>query len=101
MALANSSSEIIVSWEEVPAISRNGIILFYEVLFCSALNCSEVQSLNTTDSTTFTLVLNHLEEFTPYNITLRAYTTAGAGVSVPSFVITTLVNGKFVCYKDT
>lgn len=101
MALANSSSEIIVSWEEVPAISRNGIILFYEVLFCSVLNCGEVQSLNTTDSTTFTLVLNHLEEFTAYNITIRAYTQAGAGESAPSFDITTLVNGKFVCYKDT
>ena len=99
-AVANSSSEIVVFWEEVPAISRNGIILFYEVLFCSAFNCSEVQSLNTTDSTIFTLVLNHLEEFTAYNITVRAYTRVGAGESAPALVVTTLVDGKFVCCKD-
>ena len=93
--LANSSSDIIVYWEEVPAISRNGIILFYEVLFCSTLS-SKTQSLNTTDAITFTLVLNHLEEFTEYNITVRAYTQIGAGESAPSLVIRTLVNGRFV-----
>jgi protein sidekick len=94
---ANSSSEIIVYWEEVPAISRNGIILFHEVLFCSIFNCSEIQSINTTDATTFTLVLNHLEEFTAYNITVRAYTQVGAGESAPALVVTTLVDGMFVC----
>ena len=94
--LANSSSDIIVYWEEVPAISRNGVILFYEVLFCSTLNCSKTQSLNTTDATTFTLVINHLEEFTEYNITVRAYTQVGAGESAPALVTRTLVNGMLV-----
>lgn len=95
-ALANSSSEIIVYWEEVPAISRNGIILFFEVLFCSTFDCSKTQSHNTTDAMTFTLVLTNLEEFTAYNVTLRAYTQVGAGESAPALVVTTLLDGMFV-----
>lgn len=94
-AVVNSSSEIVVYWEEIPAISRNGLILFYEVLFCNILNCSEMQSLNTIDARTFTIVLNHLEEFTPYNITVRAYTRVGAGERAPELVVMTLVDGMF------
>ena len=100
-ALANSSSEIIVYWEEVPAFSKNGIILFHEVLFCNAVNCSEMQSLNTTDATKFSLILNSLEEFTAYSVTVRAYTQIGAGESAPLLVVMTLVDGMLVCLNDT
>ena len=95
-AVANSSSEIIVYWEEVPAINKNGIILFYEVLFCRTLNCSQTQSLTTIDSATFTLSVNNLEQLTEYNITVRAYTGIGAGEeSTPALVVMTLVKGMF------
>ena len=94
-ALANSSSEITVYWDEVPPFNRNGLILFYEVLYCSTLNCTEM-SVNTTDATTFNLTLDNLEEFTDYNITVRAYTVIGAGESTTAIVVTTLVKRKLL-----
>ena len=99
-AVANSSSEIIVYWEEVPAINRNGIILHYEVLYCRTLNCSQTQSINTTDAATFTLSVNNLEQLTEYSITVRAYTEVGAGKeSTPVLEVMTLVKGMFRCYS--
>lgn len=87
-AVVNSTTEITVYWMEVPAFDRNGIILLYEVLYRSTLD--QTQSLNTTDSSTFTLLLSGLEEFSEYNITVRAYTEAGAGEeSVPVVVAMT------------
>ena len=75
-AVVNSSTEITVYWEEVPAFNRNGTILLYEVLYRSSLD--QTQTLNTTDNSTFTLLLR-VEEFVTYNITVQAYTVAGVG----------------------
>ena len=102
-AVANSSSAITVYWDEVPPFNRNGLILFYEVLYCSTLNCTEMASVNTTDATTFNLTLDNLEELTDYNITVRAYTVIGAGESTSAIVVTTLVKRKLlacVMYVD-
>ena len=89
-AIVNSSTEIIVYWEEVPAFNRNGTILFYEVLYRSSLD--QTQTRNTIDNSTFTLLLR-VEEFVEYNITVRAYTVAGAGEeSTP--VVTVMTNGS-------
>ena len=87
-AVVNSSTEITVYWQEVPAFNRNGTILLYEVLYYSTLD--QTQSLNTTNSSTFTLLLGGLEEFVQYNITVRAYTGKGSGEeSVPVVVAMT------------
>ena len=86
-AVVDSSTEIIVYWEEVPALNRNGTILLYEVLYRSTLD--QTQTLNTTDNSTFTLLLR-VKEFVTYNITVRAYTVAGAGEeSMPVVVVMT------------
>ena len=86
-AVVNSMTEITVYWEEVPAFNRNGTILLYEVLYHSTLD--QTQTLNTTNSSTFTLLLR-VEEFVEYNITVRAYTVAGAGEeSMPVVVVMT------------
>lgn len=94
-AVATAFDEIKVFWEDIPAINRNGIILFYEVLFCSTLNCSSTDGVNTTDATTFNLTLNNLEEFTEYNISVRAYTSVGAGENTTEITVVTLVKGMF------
>ena len=92
-AVNNSMTEIIVYWEEVPAFNRNGTILLYEVLYRSTLD--QTQTLNTTNSSTFTLLLR-VEEFVEYNITVRAYTMAGAGEeSMPVVVVMTPGDGMF------
>ena len=86
-AVVNSSTEITVYWKEVPAFNRNGVILVYEVLYRSTLD--QTQTLNTTDNSTFSLSLQ-VEEFIAYNITVRAYTMAGAGdESMPVVVVMT------------
>ena len=86
-AVVNSLTEIIVFWEEVPAFNRNGTILVYEMLYRSTLD--QTQALNTTDNSTFTLSLR-VAEFSTYNITVRAYTVAGAGEeSMPVVVVMT------------
>ena len=92
-AVVNSSTEIIVFWEEVPAFNRNGIIFLYEVLYRSTLD--QTQTLNTTDNSTFTLSLQ-VEEFSTYNVTVRAYTVAGSGEeSMPVVVVMTPSVRKF------
>ena len=89
----NSLTEITVYWEEVPAFNRNGTILLYEVLYRSTLD--QTQTLNTTDDSTFTLLLR-VEEFVQYNITVRAYTVAGAGEeSMPVVVVMTSAVRRF------
>ena len=82
MATALSSTEIAVSWEEVPAISQNGEIITYEVqyepltLFDGQLSTDTV---NITDISILFTVLTDLEEYVEYNISVRAYTSTGPG----------------------
>ena len=94
-AVANSPTEITVYWQEVPAFNRNGIILLYEVLYHSTLD--QTQTLNTTDASTFTLLLNELEEFVEYNISVRAYTEAGAGEDSMPVVVTMTLGDGMLC----
>ncbi len=66
-------------WENVLEIDQNGIITMYEVLY---------QPLETFDGNIITQTMNvtersadltDLEEFVDYNISVRAYTSEGAG----------------------
>ena len=77
-AKAISSTTIMVTWEEVLAISQNGIIVNYEVRaeplqFTGEL---EIQTMNTTD---LSANITGLEENVEYNISVRAYTSMGPG----------------------
>ena len=82
MATAISSTEILVSWEEVPAISRNGEITIYEIqyepleIFGGLIS---TETVNTSNGSVFMMALTGLEEYVEYNISVRAYTSAGAG----------------------
>ena len=72
MATALSSTEIQVSWSEVPSIDQNGVITMYEVFYGGTFNGSVFTvgvSVNITG----------LEEFVVYNISVRAYTRVGSG----------------------
>ncbi len=73
-----SSTEIQVSWTEVAEIDQNGIITEYEVMYEPLMTFSV---LNTTTRATRNLfiLLNGLEEYVEYNISVRAYTNDGAG----------------------
>ena len=74
-----SSTEIQVSWEEVPAIDQNGIITMYEVQYEPLVTFGDQISTNTSTTTMLNLTLTDLEEYVEYNITVRAYTSVGPG----------------------
>ena len=94
VATALSSTEIEVSWEEVPAIDQNGIITMYEVQYEPLETCNgSIYSLN--KNTTMLTTLTDLEEYVEYNITVRAYTSVGPGpYSDPPFTERTDEDGK-------
>jgi len=83
--LTISSTEIVVTWDPVREIERNGIIGRYEVQFNqSAL--SEILQVNfmETEATNLTLLLQNLQEFVEYSIAVRAYSSVGAGPFSPA-----------------
>ena len=93
-ASASSSTTIEVTWDIVPLIHQNGIITFYEVLY---------QPLETFDGAIMTQMMNvtemsanliDLEEFVNYTISVRAYTSIGAGPYSDEVTIMTLEDSK-------
>ena len=75
----NSSTEILVTWEEIPEMDQNEIIITYEVLYEPLQTFDgqlEPQTVNTIELFTY---LTTLQEFVSYNISVRAYTSAGPG----------------------
>ena len=73
-----SSTEIMVNWEEVPAIDENGIIINYEVQF-EPLEFTETLTTSSVNTTSLTVVINGLQEYVEYNISVRAFTIIGPG----------------------
>ena len=70
---------ITVSWEEVPAIDQNGIIITYEVLLEPLETFGDLIMEQRYNSTILSLVLIDLQEFVNYSISVRAYTIEGPG----------------------
>ena len=70
-----------VTWDPVPAIDQNGIITEYEVMYepleTFGGNIS-TQRMNVT-APEMSVTLTKLQEFVFYNISVRAYTSVGAG----------------------
>ena len=90
-AVTVSSTEIAVSWNEVPAIGRNGIIIQYEVQYEPLLILTGDLTMNTSNTSA---LLRDLQEYTEYNITIRAYTSVGPGPLSPSVTNRTFEDGK-------
>ena len=90
-----SSTAIRVTWEEVPAIDRNGIITQYEVEYNqSTFSGATMYNTTTVDSSTFMVDLTGLEEYVEYSIRVRAYTSVGAGPYSDVVNVITSEDGK-------
>ena len=91
-----SSSEVLVSWSEVPVIDRNGIITQYQVL---------LQPSNVTMIVNFTQLsakVSGLEGNILYSVTVSAFTSVGRGpYSSPPVQVMTNVGGKATKMKKT
>ena len=81
MTMAESSTEITVTWEEVPAIDENGNITMYEVEYMPLETFDGQIATNsvTVDPTLLNTTLTGLEEYVDYNISVRAFTSVGPG----------------------
>ena len=89
-----SSMSISVSWGEVPAADRNGIILSYTVSYQSQ---TESDTGNKTVlAPTQELELTGLKEFVKYNITVLATTVKGDGPASGVIVVSTDQDSKLV-----
>ncbi len=72
-----SSTEIRVTWQEVEAIDRNGNITHYEVMYNGKFD--DMNQSNFTDGNIQNFTITGLDEFSEYNISVRAYTSVGPG----------------------
>ena len=90
-----SSTEIRVSWTEVPEIDRNGIITMYEVIYESLMTFGA-----TVSTTNLTIIVGGLEEDVEYNISVRAYTSVGPSPYSEEITNRTLEDSKcLVCFQ--
>ena len=90
-----SSTEIEVSWEEVPEIDENGIISLYEVQYEPLQTFGDALVTETVYTTGPVLMMNiiGLQEYVEYNISVRAYTNVGPGPYSDPVIERTLEDG--------
>ena len=96
--IAVSPTEIIVSWDEVPAIDQNGIIINYQVQL-EPLQFTETLETIFVNATNTSMLVTGLEEYVEYNISVRAYTSVGAGPFSRMATERTLEDGKPSTFK--
>ena len=81
VAMANSSTSIHLSWNEVPPIDQNGVIMAYEITYTPLENFTGVIGINSTNvsGSDLSVSLIGLQEYVNYSIQVRAYTSEGPG----------------------
>ena len=95
-AIISTSSAIIVIWDPVPEIDRNGIITQYEVEFSqSTFNEISTSNLTTTNGSQLMVELEGLEENMEYSVRVRAYTSVGPGPFSAAVVSRTPEDGEW------
>ena len=86
-----TSSSAMVAWDEVLDINLNGNLMIYEVNFFRLEGDPDIRR-NTTQRS---ITVDDLEGNVEYNVSVRAYTAAGAGpYSDPPVQIMTLTGSK-------
>ena len=96
-ANALSSTAILVNWDMVPPMERNGIITEYQVLYQHLDTLTGVigaEMMERVSSMETSVVLSGLEESAFYVISVRARTTEGEGPSSDHMIVKTLEHGK-------
>ena len=96
-----SSTEVLVMWDIVPPIYQNGIITMYEVMYqpLETFNGNiSTQTMNVS-GTEMLVFLIELQEFVNYTISVRAYTSVGAGPYSDEITVMTLEDSKWLQTK--
>ncbi|XP_052873091.1 protein sidekick [Anopheles cruzii] len=91
-ANATSSTTIVVRWQEVPKVHRNGQIEGYRV-FYGSLGRTPILHKTIPNNNTFTATLTELRKFVPYDVQVLAYTRLGDGtLSTPPVRVQTFAD---------
>ena len=93
VAFALSSTEIMVTWEDVPMIDQNGNITIYAVQI-EPLDFPADTFTALLNTTSLLIVVTDLEEYVNYNISVRAYTSVGPGPYSDPVTERTFEDGK-------
>lgn len=96
-ATVNTSTSVLVTWSMLPEVSRHGIITHYEVLYVPLMSIGgqvPEGSVNTTDGSELSVLLEGLQEDVQYNISVRASTSVGGGPSSPDITVQTPEDSK-------
>ena len=84
-----------MNWEEVPAIDQNGITQ-YEVMYNPLETFGgQIATQSMITMNTF-ILLNNLQEYVDYNITVRAFTSEGEGPFSTAMIVRTLEDGGYI-----
>ena len=78
-AVSISSTQVKVTWGDVPPTDQNGIIITYEVEYIPLEDFDGAIGKNTTNVSALSVILMRLQEYVNYTISVRAYTSTGAG----------------------
>ena len=90
-----SSTEISITWESVPPMHQNGLLITYEVQYEPLETFGgEIQTQTRNVSVTMENVSLEVEAFVVYNISVRAYTSAGAGPYSTEITVMTAEDGE-------
>ena len=87
-----------MTWDSVPPIDQNGIIIMYEVLYqpLETFGGTLQTLIRNVSMTEMAVVLTDLQEFNSYSILIRAYTSVGEGPYSEDLTVTTLENGTLI-----
>ena len=91
-----SSTNISMEWKAVNEIDENGIIIAYEITYTPLKTFGGAIGENKMNISGIFLsaVVEGLEEFVNYNLSVLAYTAVGGGPSSDKTTVVTLQSGK-------
>ena len=93
-AVSISSTQVKVTWGHVPPTDQNGIIIMYELEYIPLEDFDRAIGKNTTNVSASSVILRRLQEYVNYAISVRAYTSAGAGPYSDPVIVLTNEDGK-------
>ncbi len=92
-----SSTVVFIRWEAVEEIERNGEIIVYTITYTpqTTFGGSIGEEAMNVSGTELSTNITGLQEFVSYNISIRAYTSVGAGPDSDEVIVMTLPSGMF------
>ena len=80
-------------WEDVTLVDQNGNVTEYGVMYEPLMTFGDQLNTTIVNTTNLSIILNDLEEFVNYNISVRAYTSVGPGPYSDGIVRMTFEDG--------